>query len=315
MQTMPDEPEIVEHNYFEELMEQKRRQEEAIGPRMNPPLSENRSQINEDRLNVNENRSNAGQQRSNRSSSQQLIQRSRAEEDNQMNRSSSLLPPLESRLVSSQVNIGESQLRQSHHLNNNIRLDADLSRNVFDSPARVSERMMHGHARQLEVSPVPNRYYLSPQSNNMPSSRQEPSRVNLNNYSNVGEPQQPPVLASSVVSRTPVDILEATIKSALDGHDSDKDDSLDDQIALPPTLMELSGPPIDPKKAGYKDYLDYLNILKQDREELRESLKEVKDRLSYVSEAQSRTLSQLKDQLSGMSFNVDFVYLADEHHE
>lgn len=28
MQTMPEEPEIVEHNYFEELMEEKRRQEE-----------------------------------------------------------------------------------------------------------------------------------------------------------------------------------------------------------------------------------------------------------------------------------------------
>ena len=93
----------------------------------------------------------------------------------------------------------------------------------------------------------------------------------------------------------------------LNSNNDDSDDS-DEEIELPLNLVELQGLPLDPRKAGYKDYIDYLNIMKTDREELKISVKEIKEKLSYVSDIQSRTLSQLKDQLSSMSFTVGHAH-------
>lgn len=260
IKTLPEEPEIVQHNYFEELLEQKRRHELEFP---SPPQSDSRQP---------------------RSESNPPGPRQHNSDSGDMFRSSSQRPQIDSRMVESQANLGQSAVRQAN-------LDQSDG-----SPSRGAARLPVSHT---------------------PRSRQEAS----NSLSHIvgGESRQQIAIENSPLrfKRTesnidlenihiqPRETYEQTRKSLMDHISSHQDDSLDEDFDIPDTLVDLEGLKLDPRKAGYQDYIDYLAVMKAERDELRRSLSEVKDQLSFISETQSKNLGHLNEQLSSMSFNVD----------
>ena len=223
------------------------------------------------------------------------------------NRSQSQRPSVQSRIVESQ------------HLDAGGLDSSGLSQLSQARPARsILGRLPVSHVPRSRAdssftSPPPERYQQPAPDSPPPF---EHDRTPYRRSDQAGFPESEDSARNNLqsIAKSPInssEVFEVHKKSLFDRwEDSPKDDLEDslDRIDLANLPPNLEGLPLDPRKAGYKDYIDYLKILKADREELKESLKEVRERLTQVSQIQSRNLSQLQEQLSNLSFNVDFLY-------
>lgn len=330
MESMPDEPEIVENNYFEELMEEKRKQEEAKAAQNQEEIRSERqaaasvqmSQSHQNSVRQSivaslnrqslirspeiENQASRPQgprsgqgirpQSLSRSgvrielehslhSQQNGMLRSRSSQSNRPREEESsprspTLPP--SFLVVSQViNIdqGHSELRRS----NNIGISHVKQSSVQESFNSINPRQLsepeYSHKSSQSASSHKGHLALIKQ-DEYPQSSQHSS------YRDIGRP----IGSIKLVEQLPLP------------DDSSSEDSEDYDV--PTELAKLQGLNIDYKTAGYQDYLDYVASLKTEREELKRSLQDVKLHLSHLESVNSRNLSRLQDELSGMSFTV-----------
>lgn len=336
IESMPDEPEIVENNYFEELMEEKRKQEEAKAAQNQ---EENRSERQVASVQMSRSHQNSVRQsivaslnrqssirspevenqdsrpqgpRSGQGIRPQSLSRSRVRSElehslqsqqNGMLRSRSsqsnrpreeensprspTLPP-SFLAVSQAINIdqGHSELRRSNNIGIS-HVKQSSAQESFNSinPRQLSEPEISHNASHSASSH--RGQIASIQQDEYPQSSQHSS------YRDIGRP----ISSIKLVEQLPLP------------DDSSSEDSEDYDMPMPTELAKLQGLNIDYKTAGYQDYLDYVASLKTEREELKMSLQEVKSHLSHLESVNSRNLSRLQDELSGMSFTVEELLL------
>lgn len=336
IESLPEEPEIVEHNYFEELMEAKRLQEQAEGrPEQEvnrsegQPASVRGSQLHQSFVQQSLSASNLHRQsglrsqladvqvRNSSNGSQQLraqsLARSVVRNDLEQSRHSQQSPGLRSRSNISNRPREENLMRSPDLPPSFLAVSRPMNNALSNGNARGSNNISGGLNR-----PALNDSFNSIDHRNRSISEHQSRNHDRSEHSNQGRSAlrladyyQQSIHRSSDHSQSLSSRVSASNKNPaqhpLLAPPLPPDDSSSDEIDedLPSNFAKVEGLQIDYRSAGYQDYLDYVSTITEERRQLRLSLVEVKDRLKTLEIDNSRTLSRLQDELTSMSFTVD----------